>query len=184
MRRTLNPPILHWPPRPPCFASWASKSAYVAPATGCYNPQRDPRADVAELADALDLGSSRGNPMGVRLSPSAPITKEKEMTRKLFLAACAAATMIAVGVFAADTKPKTVIHVIAIKWKADATPAQIEKAIKGAEALPSQYPGITHVWTRPIKKQLPEGYSHVIVMEFANEDALKNYADSPAQKKW
>jgi antibiotic biosynthesis monooxygenase (ABM) superfamily enzyme len=109
------------------------------------------------------------------------------MTRKIFLAACAGAMMtmvLALGAFAADTKPKTVIHVISIKWKADATPAQITAAIKGAEALPSQYPGITHVWTRPIKKQLPEGYSHVIVMEFASEEALKNYADSPAQKKW
>ena len=63
-------------------------------------------------------------------------------------------------------------------------PAQIDQAIKAAEALPAQYPGITRVWTKPIKKQLPEGYSHVIVMEFANEDALKKYADSPAQKKW
>ena len=106
------------------------------------------------------------------------------MTRKLFLAACAAAMTMVTGAVAADTKPKTVIHVIAIKWKADATPAQIEQAIKGAEALPSQYTGILRVWTNPIKKQLPEGYSHVIVMEFANEDALKKYADSPAQKKW
>jgi antibiotic biosynthesis monooxygenase (ABM) superfamily enzyme len=109
------------------------------------------------------------------------------MTRKLFLAACAAAmtimTMVA-GAFAADMKPKTVIHVITIKWKADATPAQIDQAIKGAAALPSQYPGVLRVWTNPIKKQLPEGYNHVIVMEFANEDALKKYADSPAQKKW
>ena len=92
--------------------------------------------------------------------------------------------MMAAGAFAADTKPKTVLHVITVQWKADATPAQIDKAIKGAEALPSQYPGILRVWTKPIKKQLPEGYNHVIVMEFANEDALKNYADSPAQKKW
>src|SRR5258708_271780 len=106
------------------------------------------------------------------------------MTSPMFLAACAGAMMIATGAFAADTKPKTVIHVIAIKWKTDATPAQIDKAIKGAEALPSQYPGVTHVWTRPIKKQLPEGYNHVIVMEFASEDALAKYADSPAQKKW
>jgi len=105
------------------------------------------------------------------------------MTRKLFLAACAASLLVTCSP-AADTKPKTVIHVITIKWKADATPAQIDQAIKGAEALPSQYPGITRVWTRPIKKQLPEGYAHVIVMEFANEDALQKYADSPAQKKW
>jgi antibiotic biosynthesis monooxygenase (ABM) superfamily enzyme len=106
------------------------------------------------------------------------------MTRRLLFAACAAAMMIATSAIAADTKPKTVIHVITIKWKADATPAQIERAIKGAEALPSQYPGITRVWTKPIKKQLPDGYGHVIVMEFANEDALEKYADSPAQKKW
>jgi antibiotic biosynthesis monooxygenase (ABM) superfamily enzyme len=92
--------------------------------------------------------------------------------------------MFATGLLAADTKPKTVIHVITIQWKADATPAQIDKAIKAAEALPSEYPGIIRVWTKPIKKQLPEGFSHVIVMEFASEDALKNYADSAAQKKW
>jgi antibiotic biosynthesis monooxygenase (ABM) superfamily enzyme len=106
------------------------------------------------------------------------------MTKRLFLGACAATIMLATSLFAADAKPKTVIHVISIKWKAEATPAQIDKAIKAAEALPSEYPGILHVWTKPIKKQLPEGYGHVIVMEFASEDALKQYADSPAQKKW
>lgn len=106
------------------------------------------------------------------------------MTRKLFLGTCAGAILLAASMFAADTKPKTVIHVISIQWKAGATPAQIDKAIKGAEALPSEYPGITRVWTKPIKKQLPDGYSHVIVMEFASEDALAKYAGSPAQKKW
>jgi antibiotic biosynthesis monooxygenase (ABM) superfamily enzyme len=106
------------------------------------------------------------------------------MTRKMFLVGCAAALTFVTGAFAADTKPKSVIHVITVKWKSDATPAQIEQAIHGAEALPSQYPGIVRVWTKPIKKQLPEGYNHVIVMEFVSEDALKKYADSPAQKKW
>ena|ERR1700722_9134086 len=105
------------------------------------------------------------------------------MTKRLFLGA-GAALMLAASVFGADATPKTVIHVISIKWKADATPAQIDKAIKAAEALPSEYPGIAHVWTKPIKKQLPEGYGHVIVMEFSSEDALKKYADSAAQKKW
>ncbi|MGA3073879.1 MAG: Dabb family protein [Bryobacteraceae bacterium] len=106
------------------------------------------------------------------------------MTKRLFLGACGAALMLATSLFAADATPKTVIHVISIKWKAGATPAQIDKAIKGAEALPSEYRGIVRVWTKPIKKQLPEGYNHVIVMEFASEDALKDYADSAAQKKW
>ena len=104
--------------------------------------------------------------------------------KKIFLAACAAVIMMASGLFAADTTPKSVIHVITIQWKAAATPAQIEKAIQGAQALPSEYPGITRVWTKAIKKQLPEGYTHIIVMEFASEDALAKYAGSTAQKKW
>jgi hypothetical protein len=105
------------------------------------------------------------------------------MIKKLFLGALATA-LLATGASAADAKPKTVIHVIAIQWNSDAKPAQIEQAIKAAEALPSQYPGITRVWTKPIKKQIPEGYNTVIVMEFSSEDALQKYAGSPAQKKW
>jgi uncharacterized protein (DUF1330 family) len=83
---------------------------------------------------------------------------------------------------AAPNKPKSVIHVITIQWKADATPEQIQQAIRAAESI--NYPGIKNVWTKPIKMQLPEGYKHIIVMEFENEEALKKYADSPAQKKW
>jgi hypothetical protein len=106
------------------------------------------------------------------------------MKRRLLLAVWIAGMMMATGLFAADTQPKTVIHVITIQWKAGTTPAQIDKAIQGAAALPSQYPGITRVWTKPVKKQLPEGYANIIVMEFASEDALQNYAGSSAQKQW
>src|SRR5690242_4866501 len=110
--------------------------------------------------------------------------KEDLMLKKVSLAVFASLMMVVAQASAADTAPKTVIHVITIQWKSSTTPAQIEKAIKGAEALPGEYPGITRVWTKPIKKQLPEGYSHVIVMEFANEDALAKYAGSAAQKHW
>ena len=79
---------------------------------------------------------------------------------------------------------KTVIHVITVKWKSAATPAQISKVLEVVAAMPSQYQGVTRVWTKPIKKQIPDGYNHVIVMEFASEDALKQYVDSPAQKKF
>jgi hypothetical protein len=96
----------------------------------------------------------------------------------------ALAAMMAVSVFAAETAPHSVIHVISVKWKSDATPAQISKVMEVVDSLPSMNSGISRVWTKPIKKQLPEGYSHIIVMEFASEDALKNYVDSPAQKKF
>jgi hypothetical protein len=83
---------------------------------------------------------------------------------------------------AAPSRPKTVIHVITVQWKAGATQAQIDKAIQGVENM--KYPGLKNVWTRAIKSQLPEGYKSIFVMEFESEQALQNYANSPAQKAW
>lgn len=104
------------------------------------------------------------------------------MTRKTLLAGFAALALFATGLFAAPNKPKSVIHVITIKWKADATQAQIDKALRAAETM--NYSGLKNVWTRAFKMQLPEGYKNIIVMEFESEEALKKYADSPAQKAW
>ena len=78
--------------------------------------------------------------------------------------------------------PKTVIHVVTVKWKADATPKQIEAALDGVKGLPAAYPGIARVWIKSIKVQGDK--ANAFVMEFADEAALKAYADSPAQKEW
>jgi uncharacterized protein (DUF1330 family) len=107
---------------------------------------------------------------------------EATMTRKTLLAIFAGLVLMTSSMFAAPGKPKSVIHVITIQWKAGTTDAQIAKALKAAETM--NYPGLKNVWTRPIKMQLDEGYKNIIVMEFESEEALKNYADSPAQKAW
>jgi uncharacterized protein (DUF1330 family) len=105
------------------------------------------------------------------------------MTRLRMLSLYLVLAIVAAGfALAAPKKPKSVIHVITIQWKADATPEQIQKAITAAENI--NYPGLKNVWTRPIKMQLPEGFKNIIVMEFESEEALKNYAGSPAQKAW
>lgn len=82
----------------------------------------------------------------------------------------------------AQTAPKSVIHVVTVKFKADAKPEQIKAALDGVKALPAKYKGITHVWVRSIKVQGDK--THAFVMEFADEAALKAYSDSPAQKEW
>lgn len=95
------------------------------------------------------------------------------------------ATFLSLGVAtatAADAAPKSVIHVVSVKWKADATPEQVKAALDGVHALQKGYPGITRVWTNTIKKQ--GDWSAVFVMEFASEQALKDYANSPAQQEW
>ena len=83
---------------------------------------------------------------------------------------------------AAETAPKSVIHVVTVSWKKDTKPEQIQAALDGAKALPAAYKGITKVWTKTIKAQGDR--THAIVMEFASEKALADYTDSPAQKEW
>jgi uncharacterized protein (DUF1330 family) len=119
-----------------------------------------------------------GPPMGYLLEMTS-----NTMTRKRMLSLSLLLAIVGAGfAMAAPKKPKSVIHVITIQWKADATPQQIQAALQAAENI--SYPGIKNVWTRPIKMQLPEGYKNIIVMEFESEEALKKYAESPAQKQW
>ena len=63
---------------------------------------------------------------------------------------------------AADTAPKTVMHVVTVAWKKDATPAQIQAAVDGVQALPAAYKGIVRVWTSSIKVQGGKANAFVI----------------------
>lgn len=83
---------------------------------------------------------------------------------------------------ASATAPKTLIHVVTVAFKEGTTPEQIKAALDGAQKLPSQYSGITRVWTKTVKAQ--GNRTHAIVMEFTGEQALKEYAGSNAQKEW
>lgn len=101
------------------------------------------------------------------------------MKKLLFLLAFVAGLGAAA---AADTAPKTVMHVVTVTWKAGTTSEQIQAALDGAHAIPAAFPGVLRVWTKTIKAQGER--THVIAMEFKDEQALKDYAGSDAQKKW
>ena len=104
---------------------------------------------------------------------------------KKLLLALITTTLLMVGaptLSAAQTEPQSVIHVVTVKWKTDATPEQIKAALDGVKALPANFKGITRVWVKSIKVQGDK--THAFVMEFVDEAALASYADSPAQKEW
>jgi hypothetical protein len=105
----------------------------------------------------------------------------KKILTALFTASLLALSAVAASA-ASDATPTSVIHVVTVSWKADAKPEQIQAALDGAKKLPGAYKGITRVWAKTIKAQGDR--SHAIVMEFASEQALKDYADSDAQKEW
>ena len=103
---------------------------------------------------------------------------------KTLLLTVVAAVALSMGTAeAAAKKPTSVIHVVTIKWKPGTTPEQIAAALKGAETVSNSYKGIERIWTKALKVQ-GAGYTHAIVMEFKDEQALKDYTDSPAQKEW
>ena len=104
------------------------------------------------------------------------------MKKLLVLLLGAVLSLGALSATAADTAPKSVMHVVTVSWKAGTTPEQIQAALDGAKALPAAYPGIARVWTKTIKAQGER--THVIAMEFKDEQALKDYAKSPAQTEW
>jgi antibiotic biosynthesis monooxygenase (ABM) superfamily enzyme len=104
---------------------------------------------------------------------------KKLISRLVLLIALVAGVSVA---SAADAAPKSVMHVVTVSWKAGTTPDQIQAALDGAKALPAAYPGILRVWTKTVKAQGDR--THVIAMEFKDEEALKNYSKSPAQEAW
>jgi hypothetical protein len=103
---------------------------------------------------------------------------------KKLLLTLAFAGLLALGAttVSAQVAPKSVIHVVTVSWKAGTTPEQIKAALDGVQALPAQFKGITHVWTKSMKVQ--GGKANAIVMEFVNEAALEAYSGSEAQKEW
>ncbi|MGH9769370.1 MAG: Dabb family protein [Blastocatellia bacterium] len=104
------------------------------------------------------------------------------ISRKILLV-CALAAVFALGVAASQkfNQPKSILHVVTVKWKPDSTAEQRQAAIDGVKTMASQIPGITNVWLKTIKVQ---GMDAVIVMEFKDQAAFDAYADHPAHKKW
>ena len=107
-------------------------------------------------------------------------------TLRISLAVLAAAVLFAAGFVTAQNKfgqPKTVIHVVAVKFKADSTPEAQQKALQGVLDMAAKIPGIKNVWIKSTRVQ-PQGYSAAFVIEFADRAAADAYAESPIRNDW
>lgn len=106
--------------------------------------------------------------------------------KKLFRSLMLAGTAMALSLSAVEM-PKSVIHVINVKFKATASKADVDGAIASIGEMAKKFPqaGITRVWLKPILVQGTDNkFTHVLAMEFKDEAALKAYKDSEAQKWW
>jgi hypothetical protein len=111
------------------------------------------------------------------------------LLRRIVLS-CALIAVFAMGIVIGQNKfgqPKTLIHVVALKWNADSKPEDRQKAIDGVKTMAGKIPGIKNVWLKThkvqgINQQTP--YDAVFAIEFENEAALKAYATHPAHDEW
>ncbi len=102
-----------------------------------------------------------------------------------------AAVAILAAVFAAGVavgqekfgQPKTVLHVVALKWKPEATDEQKAAAIDGLKTMAGTVPGIKNIWIKPDRVQ-PREYSFAFAIEFESREAADAYAEHPAHEEW
>jgi antibiotic biosynthesis monooxygenase (ABM) superfamily enzyme len=103
----------------------------------------------------------------------------------LFLVGVATGTRQARNVGAQNRfgQPKTVIHLVVYKWKNTASEDDKEQALKGIKTLAAQIPGIKNIWLKTQRNQIRD-FDGVYAIEFANEEAAADYAESPKHETW
>ncbi len=98
-----------------------------------------------------------------------------------------AATMT-VGALAAFTSASLnqVKHVVVFKYKASATPAQINEVTEAFKALKGKIPGILsfEYGTNNSPEGLNKGFTHVYLLTFESEAARNAYLPHPEHKKF
>ncbi|HWQ35595.1 MAG TPA: Dabb family protein [Blastocatellia bacterium] len=108
------------------------------------------------------------------------------------LMVCVLAAVFAVGVVIGQKKnkygmPTSVIHLVALRWKAEATPEQRQKAIDGIKTMAAEIPGIKNIWLKPLRVQnltQDQKLDTIFVIEFESEAAAEAYRTNPKHEEW
>jgi len=80
-------------------------------------------------------------------------------------------------------QPKTVLHLSIIKWNANASEADKQRALEGVKEMAAKIPGIRNVWIKGDRIQ-PREFNAAFAIEFKDRDAADTYAESPIHKAW
>lgn len=80
-------------------------------------------------------------------------------------------------------QPKTVVHVVAYKFKDTTSLNDQEQAIAGIKEMAAKIPGIKNIWLKTERNQIRD-FSGVYIIEFNNAEAAADYAESPIHDVW
>jgi hypothetical protein len=103
----------------------------------------------------------------------------------LFLAGTVAGSAVTQKVSAVNRfgQPKTVIHVVAYKFRDATSLNDQEQAINGIRDMAAKIPGIKNIWLKTERNQIRD-WSGVYVIEFTSPEAAADYAESPLHETW
>ena len=103
----------------------------------------------------------------------------------LFLTGMAAGSVASQRVSAVNKfgQPKTVIHVVAYKFREATSQNDQDQAIAGIKDMAAKIPGIKNIWLKTERNQIRD-WSGVYIIEFTSAEAAADYAESPIHDAW
>jgi hypothetical protein len=103
----------------------------------------------------------------------------------LFVAGIAVGSLVTERVSAVNKfgQPKTVIHIVAYKFKPTTSQYEQDQAIAGIKTMAGQIPGIKNIWLKTERNQIRD-FDGVYVIEFTSAEAAADYAESPLHDTW
>lgn len=116
------------------------------------------------------------------------MTGAKRITRAtgVFAGGLLAAALFASGYVAGQNRfgqPRTIIHVVEVKWNPGVTQAQQEQVVRGLKQMAARLPGIKNIWVKADRLE-PREMSWAYAIEFRDRDAADAYAESPLHDEW
>lgn len=105
----------------------------------------------------------------------------------ILLASLVAAGLFAGGYVAGQNRfgqPKTVLHLVMIKWSPLATDADKQKALEGVKDMARKIPGVKNIWVKADRLQPRGQFDSAFAIEFKDRDAADTYAESPLHAAW
>jgi len=107
-------------------------------------------------------------------------------TARIFAGAVCAAALFAGGYVAGQQRfgqPRTIIHLVEVKWNPGVSEAQKEAAMNGVKQMAARIPGIRNIWLKADRLE-PRDFSWAYAIEFRGRAAADAYAESPVHAAW
>jgi antibiotic biosynthesis monooxygenase (ABM) superfamily enzyme len=105
---------------------------------------------------------------------------------KVLTACLVALALFAGGYVAGQNKfgqPKTIIHMVILKWNPGVSDSDKQAALEGVKEMAAKIPGVKNIWIKAERLQ-PRDFSAAFAIEFQNRAAADAYAESPIHQAW